>query len=147
MTAGAACCAGQEPGAEELDMHLIGLMLLAGAGLAFQAQVASAQTSLPTSSSSGRQTWPHKPIRAVVPYAAGSTTDIVPRVVFEQLAIQLGQPIIVDNRAGAGGTIGAALVARSEADGHTLLVNSSAHAIAPSFIRGWATTRRATSRR
>jgi tripartite-type tricarboxylate transporter receptor subunit TctC len=54
-------------------------------------------------------------------------------VVFEQLAIQLGQPIIVDNRAGAGGTIGAALVARSEADGHTLLVNSSAHAIAPSF--------------
>jgi tripartite-type tricarboxylate transporter receptor subunit TctC len=79
MTAGAACCAGQEPGAEELDMHLIGLMLLAGAGLAFQAQVASAQTSLPTSSSSGRQTWPHKPIRAVVPYAAGSTTDIVPR--------------------------------------------------------------------
>ena len=112
-------------------MHLLGIMVLV-AGLAFQAQVASAQTSLPTSSS-GRQTWPQKPIRAVVPYAAGSTTDIVPRVLFEQLAMQLGQPIIVDNRAGAVGTIGATLVARSEADGHTLLVNSSAHAIAPSL--------------
>jgi tripartite-type tricarboxylate transporter receptor subunit TctC len=103
-------------------MRLIGLMLLAAVGLAFQAPTAGAQT-----------TWPHKPIRAVVPYAAGSTTDIVPRVVLEQLALQLGQPIVVDNRAGAGGTIGAALVARSEADGHTLLINSSAHAIAPSL--------------
>jgi tripartite-type tricarboxylate transporter receptor subunit TctC len=113
-------------------MHRIGLMLLVAAGLALQAQAAGAQTSV----SPGSQTWPYKPIRAVVPYAAGSTTDIVPRVVFEQLALQLGQPIIVDNRAGAGGTIGAALVARSEADGHTLLVNSSAHAIAPSLYPG-----------
>ena len=114
-------------------MHLIGLMLLVAAGLAFQTEAAGAQTSLSTASSTGSQTWPHKPIRAVVPYAAGSTTDIVPRVVFEQLALQLGQPIIVDNREGAVGTIGAALVARSEADGYPLLVNSSAHAIAPSL--------------
>ncbi|SEP24553.1 Tripartite-type tricarboxylate transporter, receptor component TctC [Rhodospirillales bacterium URHD0017] len=77
--------------------------------------------------------WPQKPVRAVVPYAAGSTTDIVPRVVFERLSAQLGQPIIVDNRAGAGGTIGAAVVAKAEADGYTILVNSSAHAIAPSL--------------
>ncbi|MEP6658263.1 MAG: tripartite tricarboxylate transporter substrate binding protein [Betaproteobacteria bacterium] len=77
--------------------------------------------------------WPQKPVRAVVPYAAGSTTDIVPRVVFEQLSAQLGQSIIVDNRAGAGGTIGAAVVAKAEADGYTILVNSSAHAIAPSL--------------
>jgi tripartite-type tricarboxylate transporter receptor subunit TctC len=65
--------------------------------------------------------------------AAGSTTDIVPRVVFEQLSSQLGQPIIVENKAGAGTTIGSSLVARAEPDGYTLLVNSSAHAIAPSL--------------
>lgn len=81
----------------------------------------------------GAQTWPMKPVRAVVPYAAGSTTDIVPRAIFEQLASQLGQTIIVDNRAGAGGTIGASLVAKATPDGHTVLVNSSAHTIAPSL--------------
>ena len=113
-------------------MHLISLILLAVAGLALPVHAASAQSG----SQTARQTWPHKPIRAVVPYAAGSTTDIVPRIVLEQLALQLGQPIIVDNRAGAGGTIGAALVARSEADGHTLLINSSAHAIAPALYPG-----------
>ena len=79
--------------------------------------------------------WPQKPVRAVVPVGAGSTTDIVPRVIFEQLARELGQPIVVDNRAGAGGTIGAALVAKAEPDGHTLLVNSNAHAIAPAIYR------------
>ena len=50
--------------------------------------------------------WPSKPIRAVIPFGAGSATDVVPRIVFEQLSAQLGQPIIVENRAGAGGTIG-----------------------------------------
>lgn len=79
------------------------------------------------------QSWPVKPIRAVIPFAAGSTTDIVPRVVFEHLSARLGQPIVVDNRPGAGGTIGAALVARSEADGYTILVHSSAHVIAPAL--------------
>ena len=113
-------------------MHLISLILLAVAGLALPVHAASAQSG----SQTARQTWPHKPIRAVVPYAAGGTTDIVPRIVLEQLALQLGQQVIVDNRAGAGGTIGAALVARSEADGHTLLINSSAHAIAPALYPG-----------
>jgi tripartite-type tricarboxylate transporter receptor subunit TctC len=79
------------------------------------------------------QAWPGKPIRAIVPYAAGSTTDIVPRVVFEGLSAQLGQSIVVENRAGAGGTTGAAFVAKAEPDGYTLLVNSSAHTIAPSL--------------
>jgi tripartite-type tricarboxylate transporter receptor subunit TctC len=79
--------------------------------------------------------WPQKPVRAVVPVGAGSTTDIVPRVIFEQLARDLGQPIVVENRAGAGGTIGAALVAKAEPDGHTLLVNSNAHTIAPAIYR------------
>ncbi len=79
------------------------------------------------------QTWPTKPVRAIVAAGPGSTIDIVPRVVFEQLAVQLGQPIIVENRAGAGGTIAAGSVARSDADGYTLLINSNAHTVAPAL--------------
>ena len=79
----------------------------------------------------GAQTWPTKPLRAVVPVGAGSTTDIVPRVVLEQLSSQLGQSIVVENRSGAGGTIGSAFVAKSDPDGYTMLVHGSAHAIAP----------------
>ena len=77
------------------------------------------------------QTWPTKPLRAIVPIAAGSVVDIVPRVVFEQLSTQLGQSIVVENRPGAGQTIGANLVAKADPDGYTVLVNSSAHTIAP----------------
>ena len=79
------------------------------------------------------ETWPTKPVRAVVPFGAGSTTDIVPRVVFEQLSQQLGQTIVVENRAGAGGTIGTGLVAKADPDGYTMLVNSNAHTISPSL--------------
>jgi tripartite-type tricarboxylate transporter receptor subunit TctC len=77
------------------------------------------------------QTWPTKPLRAIVPIAAGSVLDIVPRVVFEQLSKQLGQSIVVENRPGAGGTIGSSYVAKAAPDGYTILVNSSAHTIAP----------------
>ncbi len=77
------------------------------------------------------ETWPTKPIKAIVPITPGSVIDIVPRVVFGQLAAQLGQAIVVENRPGAGQTLGAGAVARSDPDGYTLLVNSSAHAIAP----------------
>src|SRR4051794_32713392 len=86
-----------------------------------------------TSPPADAQTWPSKTIRVVVPLGAGSTTDIVPRLIFDQLGVQLGQTIIVENRPGAGGTIGAATVARSEPDGYTLLVHSNAHTIAPAF--------------
>lgn len=79
------------------------------------------------------QTWPTKSIKAVVPIAPGSVIDIVPRAVFAQLAAQLGQAIVVENRPGAGQTLGAGAVARSDPDGYTLLVNSSAHAIAPAL--------------
>ena len=78
------------------------------------------------------QDWPRKPLRAIVPVAVGSSTDIVPRLVFEQLSQQLGQPVVVENRAGAGGTIGSALVARSEPDGYTMLAHGTAHTISPS---------------
>ena len=79
------------------------------------------------------QILPAKPLRAIVPTEAGSIADLVPRVVFEQLSRQLGQSIVVENRTGAGGTIAAAFVAKSDADGYTFLVHSVAHTIAPSL--------------
>ncbi len=79
------------------------------------------------------QAWPQKPLRAIVPFAAGSSTDIVPRIVFEQLGLQLGQTIVVENRAGAGGTIGASSIAKSEPDGYALLASGSSHTIAPAL--------------
>ena len=79
------------------------------------------------------QTWPARPIRVIVPFAAGTITDIVPRLVFEQLSAQLGQGITVENRPGAGGTTAAAAVAKADPDGYTILVNSSAHTIAPAL--------------
>lgn len=79
------------------------------------------------------ETWPAKALRVIVPIGAGSSVDLVARIVCEQLADQLGQPMIIENRAGAGQTIGAAAVAKAEPDGYTLLVNSSAHTIGPAL--------------
>jgi tripartite-type tricarboxylate transporter receptor subunit TctC len=77
--------------------------------------------------------WPERPLRVVIPFGAGSATDVVPRIVFERMSAQLGQPIVVENRGGAGGTIGTAVVAKAKPDGYTLLTNSSAHTIASSI--------------
>jgi tripartite-type tricarboxylate transporter receptor subunit TctC len=77
------------------------------------------------------QAWPSKPIRAIIPFGAGSATDVVPRIVFEQLSAQLGQPIVVENRVGAGGTVATGAVAKADPDGYTLLATSSAHTITP----------------
>ena len=77
------------------------------------------------------QTWPTKPLRAIVPVGAGSTTDIIPRVVFEQLSAQLGQSIAVENRTGAGGTTGSGFVAKADPDGYTILAHGSALTISP----------------
>src|ERR1700742_2784756 len=80
---------------------------------------------------SAAQDWPARPIRAIIPFGAGSATDVVPRIVFDQLAPQLGQPIVVENRTGAGGTLGANAVAKADPDGYTLLAHSNAHTISP----------------
>lgn len=79
------------------------------------------------------QTWPTKPIHVIVPFTAGSVTDIVPRIIFDQISVQFQQPIIIENRTGAGSTIAEAFVAKSNPDGNTILVNSSAHTIVPSL--------------
>jgi len=77
------------------------------------------------------QQWPSKPIRAIVPFGPGSTIDIIGRIVLEPLSAALGQPIVVENRGGAGGSIGTAAVAKAEPDGYTLLIHASAHSAAP----------------
>jgi len=79
------------------------------------------------------ETYPSKTIRVIIPFGAGSATDVIPRIVFDQLSRQLGQAIVVENRGGAGGTIGSTVVAKADPDGYTLLVNSSAHTITPAI--------------
>jgi len=78
--------------------------------------------------------WPSRPIRAIIPLSPGSAADIVPRIVFEQLSNQLGQPTVVENKPGASGSIAARFVASADADGYTLLAHSSAHVISPSTV-------------
>jgi tripartite-type tricarboxylate transporter receptor subunit TctC len=77
--------------------------------------------------------WPTKSIRVVVPYAAGSATDLVPRTVFEQVGQQVGQSFIVENRPGGGTTIGSAQVKAAEPDGHTILIHSNAIVTVPAI--------------
>lgn len=77
------------------------------------------------------QIWPTKAIRLIVPLTAGSATDVMGRLVMDQVSAQLGQPIIVENRPGAGNTIGMGAVAKAEPDGYTILANSSTHTVTP----------------
>ncbi len=77
------------------------------------------------------QGWPDRPVHVVVPLTAGSATDVMARMVARQLGQQLGQPFIVENKPGAGGTIGTAAVARAKPDGYTLLVQSASYTVTP----------------
>ncbi|MEO7393146.1 MAG: tripartite tricarboxylate transporter substrate binding protein [Ramlibacter sp.] len=78
-----------------------------------------------------QEAWPAKPVRFVVPFAAGGSTDVIARMVAQKLSIKWGQPVIVENKLGAGGSVGADAVAKSTADGYTLLFHSGAVAINP----------------
>ena len=81
--------------------------------------------------SAAAQAYPTRPIKAMVPFAAGSSLDIVGRIVMDPLSRQLGQTIVIENRGGAGGSIGTAMTAKADPDGHTLLIQASAHSAAP----------------
>ncbi len=81
------------------------------------------------------QGYPNKPVRLIVPFAPGGNADIIARILIPKMSEALGQPIVIDNRGGAGGTIGTEAAARSAPDGYTLLLVSAAHVINPAVFR------------
>jgi tripartite-type tricarboxylate transporter receptor subunit TctC len=81
------------------------------------------------------QNYPAKPVRVVIPWPPGGANDIVGRVVAQKLGEQMGQQFVIDNRGGAGGTIGAELVAKAPADGYTVMVHSAAHVTNPHLYK------------
>jgi tripartite-type tricarboxylate transporter receptor subunit TctC len=99
------------------------LLRLAGAGL-----------TLPFVSLARGEAWPTRPIHAVVPIQAGTGVDIISRLVLGELLTLLSQPIVIENRPGASGTIGAAAVAKAAPDGYTLLADSASHTIVPALF-------------
>jgi tripartite-type tricarboxylate transporter receptor subunit TctC len=96
-----------------LALSLAGLAALAPLG-------AAAQTG-----------YPNKPIRVIVPFAAGSTTDIIARAITDKMSQSMGQQLVVENRGGASGTIGQAAVAMAQPDGYTVMIHSSSHTVSP----------------
>jgi len=96
------------------------------AGITHAAAVAQAQTG-----------WPERPVRVIVPYPAGSSSDVAARLIGNELSGRLGQQFVVDNRPGASGNIGADVIAKAAPDGYTIgLATTSTHAIAPSLAPG-----------
>ncbi len=83
-------------------------------------------------SASAQGTYPNKPIRVIVPFAAGSTTDIIARAISDKMSQSMGQPLVIDNRGGASGTIGQQAVATAAPDGYTIMIHSSSHTVSPS---------------
>ena len=79
------------------------------------------------------QSYPSKPVHVIISFTPGSSTDIVGRVVFAKVSEYWGQPVVAENRGGAGGSIGSVAVAKAAPDGYTLLINSSAHAVNPAI--------------
>jgi tripartite-type tricarboxylate transporter receptor subunit TctC len=82
------------------------------------------------------QNYPNKPIRLVLPFGVGGLVDVPGRIISAKLGETMGQPIIVENRAGAGGTIGSDMVAKSKPDGYTLMITSPTHVISANLYKG-----------
>src|SRR5262245_45279853 len=87
-----------------------------------------------TTSIAAAQQYPSRPIRLIVAYPPGGSTDIIARIIGPKLTERLGQPVIVDNRSGAAGMIGAAIAAQSTADGYTLILSDSPFVVNPSVF-------------
>lgn len=94
--------------------------------------VALAAAALLPQISTAQNAYPTKPIRVVVPFAAGSTTDIIARAIADKMGTSMGQTLVIDNRGGASGTIGQQAVASAAPDGYTIMVHSSSHTVSPS---------------
>ena len=110
------------------DLHILVRILMVAAGLpAVSASVAQAAAS-----AAG---YPSRPVRLMVPFAPGGTNDVLARIVGEKLSERLGQPFVVDNRAGANSVVGSEIVARASPDGHTVLIVSAGFAVNPSLRR------------
>ncbi|KDP83270.1 ABC transporter substrate-binding protein [Cupriavidus sp. SK-3] len=105
------------------QFHLAGLACALGAGLGAVAPVAQADT------------WPSRPITVIVPFPAGGGTDAFARPLTAQLSKQLGKQFVIDNRGGAGGTVGASIASKAAPDGYTVFIGGAHHAIAPSFYK------------
>jgi tripartite-type tricarboxylate transporter receptor subunit TctC len=94
------------------------------------AGIAAAILALPLAASA-QSAYPNKPIRVIVPFASGSTTDIIARAIADKMSQSMGQQLVIDNRGGASGTIGQAVVAQAAPDGYTIMVHSSSHTVSP----------------
>jgi len=100
--------------------------------LTLTATVAASLLGLPLTAAA--QAWPTKPVRMVIPFPAGGATDIIGRTIAQKLGAALGQQVVVDNKPGAGGTIGSDMVAKAPSDGYTILMaTSSTHSIGPAL--------------
>ncbi len=94
--------------------------------------------ALGVTTNAGAQTLPSKPIRVINPFGVGSSTDVIPRIILEQMQTNIGQPVLLESRPGAGSATGTAQVVASDPDGTTLLVNSSAHTLVPAMYKNLA---------
>lgn len=97
--------------------------------------IAPLLVALAVSTGAAAQTYPNRPIRLVAAYPAGTGVDVAARILADALAAELGQPVVVENRAGAGGNVAAEFVAKSDPDGYTLLFTNNAHTINGSLYR------------
>ena len=104
--------------------------------LAITALIALVAAQVPHQASAQTQGWPNRPINIVVSFGAGGTADILARMIGEELSTALGQPVVIENRPGAGGNLGAQTVARAAPDGYTLLMSGSpTHSVGPHLFK------------
>ena len=97
--------------------------------------MALAMATLAALGPAGAQSYPTKPIRVIVPFVAGGAVDMLARLVSAKMSDSIGQPVIVENRAGAAGNVAADAVAKAAPDGYTILQNTNGQAISPALYR------------